>query len=130
MTTHQDDFIQRFEAGEIPAGGFDHRAHVRLAWGYLARYSLLAAIARFVAALRGFVTRVGAENKYHETVTIAFLLMIAERRKPGESWAAFAQRNPDLFERGLALLEKHYSSDTLSAADARQHFVMPDRRLD
>ena len=129
MQNHDDDFIQRFEAGDIQAGTFDHRAHVRLAWSYLSQYGVLEAMARFVAALRDFVRRVGAEGKYHETITVAFLLLIAERIEVGESWSAFEARNADLIERGAELLGQHYSADALSATDARQRFVLPDRRL-
>ena len=45
----------------------------------------------------------------------------------GESFAAFAARNPDLFESGSELLGRHYDPATLAAVEARQRFVVPDR---
>ena len=119
--------IARFEAGEVAAEAFDHRAHVHLAWCYLRQYPLLEAVARFCAALRGFTVRVGAEAMYHETVTVAFLLLIADGMRADESWTAFAARRADLIDRGMDALRVHYSPQTLADDRARQRFVMPDR---
>ena len=120
--------IEAFEAGEVAPGEFDHRAHVRLAWCYLERYPLLAAATRFVTALRGFTKRVGAEAKYHETVTLAFLLLIAERKTPGQSWSAFEASQSDVIESGSALLRDYYSEAVLEDPTAKQFFRWPDRR--
>ena len=124
-----DDVIARFEAGEVAAGEFDHRAHVRLAWCYLRRYPLLEAIAQFCAALQAFTKRVGAEAKYHETVSVAFLLLIADGMHPDEDWSTFADRRADLINGGMEAIRVHYSAQALDNDDARRRFMMPDRRL-
>ena len=33
-----DELIRCFEAGDVPAGGFHHEQHVRVAWNYVSRY--------------------------------------------------------------------------------------------
>ena len=63
---------------------------------------------------------------YHETITIAFVTVIASRIKPGEDFAAFRDRNPDLFDRTFPALLKHYSPERLYSAAARLEFIEPD----
>lgn len=63
---------------------------------------------------------------YHETVTVAFVAVIASRIVPGEDFAAFRDRNPDLFDRSFPALLRHYSPERLYSAAARQEFIEPD----
>ncbi len=92
-----EELVQAFERGTLPAAAFTHAAHVRVAWWYLGRYGLGGAITRFSAALRRFATQHGAPGKYHQTVTVAHLLIIDERRHrdSSASWDTFAAANPD-----------------------------------
>ena len=85
------------------------------------------AITRFDAALKRLVTKVGAESKYHATLTWFFLLLIAERFLPGEPWDAFKQRNDDLLGGSKALLSRYYSEEYLFSNRAREHFVLPNQ---
>lgn len=63
---------------------------------------------------------------YHETITAAFVALIAARIEAGEDFPAFRGRNPDLFDRKLSALLKHYSSERLFSATARVEFIEPD----
>jgi hypothetical protein len=48
---------------------------------------------RFRAALQRFAAGKGRPERYHETITIALLLLIADRRgDAGETWEEFAAR--------------------------------------
>ena len=116
--------IERFEAGDADQP-FDHCAHTHIAWCYLERFALLDAVARFVAALRAFTKKHGAEAKYHETVTVAFMLLLADRRRPQEDWPTFRRRNADLIDAGLSALHRYYSPDLLTNDEARRHFTVP-----
>jgi hypothetical protein len=123
-------FIAAFEAGTLPAEGFRHRDHVRLAWLYLLERPLLPAIDAFSAALRRFTRKHGAEHRYHETVTWAYMVLIHERlARDGRerSWEEFAALNGDLFDRREPILNRYYTEATLSADLARRVFVLPDR---
>lgn len=125
-----DAFLKRFEANEFPVGEFHHREHVHLAWIYLDRYPALEALQRFTSSLKAFVARHGAADKYHETVTWAFLFLINERRQRAgrsESWEEFAAANSDLLDWSADLLQRYYRAETLSSALARSTFVLPDR---
>ncbi len=64
---------------------------------------------------------------YHETITVAFVRVIGGRLRTGESYEAFRDRNPDLFDRTLSALLRHYTKERLHSAEARQRFIEPDR---
>lgn len=124
--------IQQFEDGATPPEGFHHIDHVRLAFEYLGRYSVLEALQRFSSALRRFAAAQGKADRYHETITWAYLLLIRERiaRAGGEqTWKEFAARNADLLIWKGGILERLYWPETLDSSLARNTFVLPDRRL-
>jgi hypothetical protein len=121
--------VRAFEAGELPNGGFHHRDHVRVAWWYLCRYSLPGALGRFRLALRRFAEARGAPERYHETITTAYVLLINERLdETGRgSWEEFAARHADLLSWEPSILARYYRDETLRSDRARRVFVMPDR---
>lgn len=122
--------VDAFERGRIDPESFDHEAHVYAAWNYLERFAPPEALEKFDAALRRLTVQLGIPGKYHATITWFFLLLIAERRSadPGADWPRFRRRNPDLFEGGL--LERYYRPETLTSAEARRGFVLPNRGLE
>jgi len=124
-----DALLDGFENGTIPAGEFHHAEHVRVAWMYLRRHPLPDALARFIAGLKRFAAGHGVPGLYHETITIAFVLVIAERLDdaPDASWSDFAAKNTDLLAWKPSVLAKYYSDETLASERARRSFVMPDR---
>jgi hypothetical protein len=121
--------IEQFESGAVDVEAFDHEAHIYLAWSYLARCDLLESIRRYREALRRLTRKVGAEAKYHETITWFYLVSIAERRAsaPGAEWTEFRRDNAELFAPAGAWLRRHYSEVRLQSALARTSFVLPDR---
>jgi hypothetical protein len=120
------EFLQAFEALTFPADSFHHRDHVRLAWIYLREDSLLGALARFRTSLRRFAQNAGAAGVYHETITLAFLLVIHERMAAGQTFDQFAAANPDLFTWKPSVLDRYYRGETLQSDLARATFVLPD----
>ncbi len=123
-----DDFLAALEGGALPAGSFDHSAHVRAAYLYLKRRGFIEGMAAFRASLLGYATRHGAAGKYHETITVAFLTVIHERlheAPPGSGWPEFAARNPDLFDRDF--LDRYYRRETLASPRARAIFLLEKR---
>jgi len=127
-----DELIKRFEDGATPAGTFHHADHVRLAFEYLRRYSVLEALQRFSDALKRFAAAQGKAQLYHETITWAYLLLIRERiARAGRSqtWQEFADRNPDLLIWKGGVLGTLYRQETLDSDLARHTFVLPDQGL-
>jgi hypothetical protein len=124
-----DQLLTEFEAGRVPEGGFHHRQHVRVAWNYLRVHPLPEALARFCAGLRRFAEAQGATGLYHETITVAYVLLINERLSSSRDldWDGFAAAYPELLAWKPSILDRFYSAETLSSDRARRVFVMPDR---
>ena len=129
---NERDFVAGVENCTIGARDFRHADHVRLAWICLRNYPLLEAIARFVSTLRRFAAHHGMPEKYHETVTWAYLLLIHERMRRGgepQEWERFRAENDDLFTRNPSILERYYAPATLESDIACKSFVLPDAGL-
>jgi hypothetical protein len=121
--------IESLEAGNVDADAFDHEAHIYAAWLYLERWPLQEAIMNFRAAIIRLTIKLGAETKYHETITWFFMLLINQRRvETGAStWAAFRQHNADLIKDAGETLHRYYSEELLASEAARQHYLLPDQ---
>jgi hypothetical protein len=121
-----DDLLAAFEDGSLDGDAFTHEAHVRVAWCCLQRDDFAGALARFSTALRRFAAAKGAAGKYHETMTVAWLALVAERyaATPGLPWTDFAARHADLLDK--TLLSRYYTTETLQSDRARRVFVLPD----
>ena len=129
-----EDPLAAFESCRIRNEDFHHADHVRMAFLYLSRFTPLEAMRRFSEALKNFATQNGKPERYHETVTWAFVLLIRERIARGlpqnghwPSWEEFAADNPDLLNWKDNILKKYYREETLASDLARKTFVLPDR---
>jgi len=121
------ELIHRFESDALPQ--FHHGDHVRLAFAYLSEYPPLAALERFVAALKRYAAARGESRLYNETITHAYFFLIRERmaRCPADDWAEFARLNPDLLVWRNGILTRYYQETTLQSDLARAVFLFPDR---
>jgi hypothetical protein len=123
-----DAFARAFERGEIGAGQFDHRAHMRLAWVYLREGpSIEAATDRIRQAIQRFAAAANASQKYHETITLLWMRLLAEAAVdltgPCELDALLAQ-HPELADKNLPL--KYYTRERLFSDEARTRWISPD----
>ena len=117
------EIVRGFESATLDA--FPHAQHVRVAWWYVGREPLLTAIARMRAGLQRFAAAKGKPDRYHETITIAFVLLVADRWREEESWETFAARNADLLQWPCPALTALYPADVLASERAREVFVAP-----
>lgn len=126
------EIIDRFESGDLPESGFHHADHVRLAFAYLREFPTLEAMQRFSAALKHFAALHGKTQLYNQTITWAYILLIAERiARSGEEepdWNHFAEQNPDLLVWKGGILTRYYEDATLKSELARGVFIFPDKR--
>jgi hypothetical protein len=128
-----DEFIQQFESGTLPETSFHHVDHIRLAWLYLRRLPLLTALDWFSAGLQRFATRAGKPDRYHQTITWAYMFLIHDRALDAgvsSTWADFAASNADLLRWRPSILGRYYRDTTLASERARKRFVFPDRCAD
>ena len=88
-----------------------------------------AALVEFSPAIKRFADAQGATGLYHETITWAFLLLIADRqaRTAAASWDEFERANADLVMWKPSILSRYYSKELLESDLARRTFLMPDR---
>jgi hypothetical protein len=124
------ELLAAFESCALPNEAFHHADHVHVAWAYLDRLPPLEALARFTASLKRYATHHGAPERYHETITLAYFFLIAERRARAPqlaTWEAFAEANPDLLRWRGGVLEERYDPETLASDLARRTFLLPDR---
>ena len=118
--------LERFLRGQVAAADFPHREHVRMAFEMLRRHEFTETALHYSKALRAMAGKAGNPQAFNQTVTIAFLALIAQRldAAPGAEFAAFEQANPDLFEKRV--LARWYRSEQLASPLARRAFLLPD----
>jgi hypothetical protein len=125
-----EELLARFEAQTLPEDGFHHRDHVRLTVAYLRRYPVLEVLDRLSAGLAALARARGRPDRYHETITWAFVFLVRERLvRTGcdQTWEVFATRHSDLLDWKGGLLRRYYSDETLDSELARKYFLLPDR---
>jgi hypothetical protein len=120
------EFIDAFATGTLAPDGFDHRAHLRTAFLLLRSKPFLEACIAMRDGLHALAGKLGKPDLYHETVTVAFMALVAERSPvDAANWDGFIAAHPALCERGL--LDTYYSQALLASGAARKRFAMPDR---
>ena len=123
------DLLQAFESGSLDPSRFNHRLHLSLAWNYLQRDGFPEGAAAFCRHLKNYVARVGAVDKYHETITWAYLVLLNEelalRAVPGEDFETMIQRRPDLLDHRDGAISRCYSKAQLDQPAARRVFLLP-----
>jgi hypothetical protein len=122
-----EEFLRALESGELAEAEFGHTAHVRAAYLCLRQGDFAVALARLRTAIRSHAGRLGKADRYHETITVAYLALIQQhicQRGDGGGWPGFARENPELFQPELLL--HFYPRAQLQSELARRVFVLPD----
>lgn len=110
---------------------FGHRQHLHLTWLAVRRFGTAEAITVVSDGIRETARYAGAPQKYHATVSRAWVEMVGHHalghRSDGgdDSFERFAEANPALLDKRL--LSRFYSSALLASAEARAGWVEPDR---
>jgi hypothetical protein len=117
--------LMALETGALDPARFPHPEHVRLAYEMLARYPFGEAVTRFSRGLKLLAAKAGRPEVYHETITVAFLALVGERRAatPNTDWSEFKTNNRDLLDKHC--LEKWYGAEQLASELARRTFCLP-----
>ncbi len=120
------DFIGALEACALAEQEFNHAGHLRAAYLYLRSSDFVESLQRMRRTIRNYAGSLGKPDRYHETITVAYLALIQQlmcERGDGGGWTGFARGAPELFEPDLLL--KFYSKSQLDSALARRIFVLP-----
>jgi hypothetical protein len=129
MALGDAQFLAALEAGTLPPREFTHRGHLRAGFLYLRAHDFPGACVAMKRAIQTIAATLGRSMLYHETLTIAYLALIAERlaeEPPGLGFEAFIERYPELLSREY--LERYYPRGTLEAPEAKHTFVLPRPR--
>jgi hypothetical protein len=121
-----DEFLRALERCELPESAFGHAAHVRAAYLYLRAEEFSGALERTRRAIRNFARHLGQPERYHETITVAYLALIQQhmcQRGDGGSWVTFERENPELLRPDLLL--EFYPQAQLESDLARKVFLLP-----
>ena len=127
MTDSDQAFLQALEDCVLPESDFGHAAHVRAAYLYLRAGEFATALPRLQRAIRAYASSLGRPDRYHETITVAYLALIQQhiaQRGDGDGWDGFEGANPELFDKDLLL--RFYSRRQLQSVLARRLFLLPE----
>jgi len=121
------EFLAALESARLSPAEFGHRAHLRAAWLYLSGRPFLEACIAMRDSLQRFAASIGKAGLYHETITLAFMSLVAEQmaRHPGADWQTLLRLKPELCERDL--LSRYYSPERLQDATARHVLLLNPR---
>ena len=124
-----EDFLRAFEELSFPADQFHHREHIRVAWLYLKSSDATRAAERMATGILRFANHQGATQKYHHTLTLAWMRLVAAalvETPDGYNFTEFLAEHPELGDKDL--LKKYYSPKLLQTNTAREGWVEPDLR--
>lgn len=130
ITAGEAELVRAFEACDPGLGGLSHADHLRVAWVYLQREPFGLAGQRFSTGLRRFALSRGAPMLFHETITWAYLALLAERRHvlgPESTFDDVRNGWPELFDHRSGALRALYRAEDLDSALAREVFLLPGR---
>jgi hypothetical protein len=122
-----EDFLRAFEDLSFPAELFHHREHIRVAWLYLNSSDATRAAERMTGGILRFANHQGATQKYHHTITLAWMRLVAAalvETPENETFEQFLAAHPEL--KGKDLLSRYYSKELLQTAAAREGWVEAD----
>lgn len=122
-----EEFLRAFEDLSFPADQFHHREHIRVAWLYLKSSDATRAAERMCAGIVRFANHHGATQKYHHTLTLAWMRLVAAalvETPEGCTFEQFLPAHPELGDKSL--LARYYSTELLQTSAAREGWVEPD----
>ncbi len=129
MATLEEQLLAGFEAGTVIAETFRHEDHIRVAWILLRTTSVPRAIERFERGVRALAESAGRPDRFHRTITWAYVLLVSDRmaQEPRDAtFEAFARRNPDLLDWHGVGLRPWYRDEVLASDAARERFLFPE----
>ncbi len=121
------ELTRALERGDVPAQHFRHASHLHVAWVYLAEsLSVHEAANKMRETLRRFAGAAGKPQKYHETITLFWVHLLAQARAVSRTGRLqdVVEENPQLLEKNFPLA--YYSANRLFSDEARISWIEPD----
>ncbi len=128
---NDEEHLRRFEDYSLPHELWTHRAHLKVAYLYLTRYSYDEALERLRTGIKAYNAAHGIQDTptggYHETMTQVWLRLVSTTLRqsgPAETADAFFEAQTQLGSKRAPLL--FYSRDCIMSPEAKRSFVDPD----
>jgi hypothetical protein len=103
---------------------FGHREHLAMAYAAIRRFGMPEAVERVCAHLREITEYARKPQKYHHTVSRAWVELLAYHVDDAPTFDGVIERNPALLDKRLLI--RHYRSTTLASPAARESWLPPD----
>jgi CDP-diacylglycerol--glycerol-3-phosphate 3-phosphatidyltransferase len=120
---NDDEFLTALGTCELPLSSFRHGDHLRLAWLQLHRKPFGEALRLVQEGIRRYAAHHEVSHIYHETVTIAWVRLLATHREA--TFKQFITENEDRLN--LDLLHRFWSPTALNSETARLNWLPPDK---
>ncbi len=122
------EFEIQFRNCSLNPALFSHEAHLRIAWLMISRDGITESLVLFPRLLKNYVTTLGEESKYNETLTIAALKAVHHfiGKSSSETFCQFIKEFPQLKFEFKRLMSCHYSFDIFNLPEAKAKFLKPD----
>ena len=128
-----EDLVKAFIACTLPREQWTHLAHLTVGLWHVDRYDADEALARLRVGIRRLNDSHGTVNSdtggYHETITRAYVVLLAEFNEWHREGKSLAERAARLLGSPLAAKEAlltFYLRQTLVSTEARIRWVTPD----
>lgn len=121
--------IDKFEKQALDGNDFGHLQHLRVAWQYICNGSLVSAKQKFHANVQKLVAKLGAEDKYHRTLTDFLIDYLYQLRLyiGTDNWQTVEEKCPLIIKDAKKLIGFYYSEEVIWSDEARLSFVEADR---
>jgi hypothetical protein len=125
-SAHLDDgeFLEAFHSCRLKTSEFRNADHFRLAWLHLHREPFETAVESVCAGIQAFAAHYGVSGKYHATITIAWVRLVATHREL--TFDEFLTANADRLN--VDLLHRFWTPALLAGERAKADWVPPDLR--
>jgi hypothetical protein len=124
-----DELVRAFETLTLPKDRWTHAAHLTVAMHYLRRMPRAEATDQMRRNIRAYNASVGGDpNAYHETITRAWMLIVAQflaQQDETRADDALALELTETWAKSDALL-RFYTRERLFSPAAREGWVLPD----
>lgn len=116
------EFLRAFDDTTLEP--FHHRDHLRVTFLYLRQFGEEGTRQRLGPAILRYAAARNGAQKYHETITQAWIRLVAAASAQANDFEAMLAANPQLLDKNL--LRRYYSPELLQSAEARQCWTEPD----
>lgn len=125
---NDSELVGAFESCALDPKQFSHERHLRVAWHYVTRYSIGAAMDKFREGLQRYTQAKGLGHIYNETITCSYVVLLAgvkEQVGHESTFEAVAERFPGLLRHRDGTFALLYAKNEHNDPIARRTFVLP-----